>query len=104
MTPACNVKINHGNRDAKPAVAIKRGDRVTAEATHGYATPDIPSPKFEMAVAVHKRQYEAPSFLDMKELYCAGFADSDMLSRKPMDKTAKVVAINPPTYIGRRKL
>ena len=34
-TPACNVKINHGKRDAKPAAAIKIGERVTADASHG---------------------------------------------------------------------
>jgi hypothetical protein len=50
------VKISHGNREAKPAAAISNGERVTAEATHGYATPEIPSPRFEIAVAVHKRQ------------------------------------------------
>ena len=56
ITPACNVKINHGRRDANPAAAISKGERVTADATQGYATPDIPSPRFEIAVAVHKRQ------------------------------------------------
>jgi hypothetical protein len=56
ITPACKVNINHGRREAKPAAAISNGERVTADATHGYATPDIPSPKLEIAVALHKRQ------------------------------------------------
>jgi len=56
ITPACKVNINHGKLDAKPAAAISRGERVTADATQGYATPDIPSPKLEIAVAVHNLQ------------------------------------------------
>ena len=32
-TPACNVNTNHGKRDAKPAAAIKIGERVTADAS-----------------------------------------------------------------------
>ena len=104
ITPACKVKINHGKRDAKPAAAISRGERVTADATQGYATPDIPSPKFEMAVALHKRQYEEPSFFAIQELYCEGLAVSETLRKNFIDKKAMVVAITPPTYIGKRKL
>jgi len=35
ITPACNVNISQGKRDAKPAAAINKGERVTADATHG---------------------------------------------------------------------
>jgi hypothetical protein len=35
ITPACKVKISHGKREAKPAAAISRGERVTADATQG---------------------------------------------------------------------
>lgn len=35
MTPAGNVKTNHGSREATATSAMRNGDRVTAEASHG---------------------------------------------------------------------
>ena len=35
MTPANKVKTNQGNLDAKPTIAISKGERVTADANHG---------------------------------------------------------------------
>ena len=43
-------------------MAISSGDLVTADASHGYATLVIPSPKLEIADADQSRQYFAPSF------------------------------------------
>jgi hypothetical protein len=56
ITPACKVKINHGKRETTTESAIRSGDLVTAEANHGYAIATIPSPKFEMVVALHNFQ------------------------------------------------
>jgi hypothetical protein len=39
-----------------------------------------------------------------KEGYWDGLAVSAILSRKPTDKKARVVAMTPPTYIGKRRL
>ena len=56
ITPACKVKISHGSLEANPAVAIHNGERVTADASHGYAIAEMPSPKFDIAVADHSFQ------------------------------------------------
>ena len=56
ITPAYKVKINHGNRETTAESAIRRGDLVTAEASHGYAIDVIPSPRFEIPVALHNFQ------------------------------------------------
>jgi hypothetical protein len=56
ITPACNVKISHGRRETTADNAISKGDLVTAEANHGYAIETIPSPRFEIVVALHNFQ------------------------------------------------
>jgi hypothetical protein len=56
ITPACRVKISHGKRETTAESAIRRGDLVTAEANHGYAIDVIPSPRFEIPVALHNFQ------------------------------------------------
>ena len=56
ITPACKVKTSHGKRDTTADSAIRRGDRVTADANHGYAIATMPSPKFEIVVALHNFQ------------------------------------------------
>jgi hypothetical protein len=48
--------MSHGKRETTAASAIRRGDLVTAEANHGYAIETIPSPKFEIVVALHNFQ------------------------------------------------
>ena len=63
MTPACKVKISQGRRETTAESAIRSGDLVTADASHGYAIETIPSPKFETVVALHNFQYEAPSLV-----------------------------------------
>ncbi len=55
------MKISHGKRETTADSAINKGDLVTAEASHGYAIETIPSPKFEIVVALQSFQYEAPS-------------------------------------------
>ena len=55
--------MSHGRRETTAESAIRRGDLVTADASHGYAIETIPSPKFETVVALHNFQYEAPSLL-----------------------------------------
>ena len=62
ITPAGRVNISQGRRDATAAKAIRNGSRVIADASQGYATVEIPSPRFEMAVALQSFQYELPSF------------------------------------------
>lgn len=56
ITPAGKVKINHGNLDATAMSAIKNGDRVTAEASQGYAIAVTPSPRLLIAWALQRRQ------------------------------------------------
>jgi hypothetical protein len=56
ITPACKVKMSHGKRETTAARAIRKGDLVTAEANHGYAIATMPSPKFEIVVALHNFQ------------------------------------------------
>ena len=63
ITPACKVKISHGKRETTADSAINKGDLVTAEASHGYAIVTIPSPRFEIVVALQSFQYEAPSLV-----------------------------------------
>lgn len=55
-TPAKRVKTSHGSRETTTDKAISIGDRVTAEASHGYATATIPSPRFEIPVALQSFQ------------------------------------------------
>ena len=61
ITPAKRVKTNHGNLDANPTIAISKGERVTADASHGYATLVMPSPKLDIADADQRRQYFEPN-------------------------------------------
>ena len=56
MTPAGSVKSNHGSLPTNPARAMRKGSRVIAEANQGYAINEIPSPRFEIAVADQSRQ------------------------------------------------
>jgi hypothetical protein len=48
--------MSHGKRETTAESAIRRGDLVTAEANHGYAINVIPSPRFEIPVALHSFQ------------------------------------------------
>ena len=56
MTPAGSVKISQGRRWATAMRAMSTGLRVTAEASQGKAMAPTPSPRFEMTLAVHRRQ------------------------------------------------
>ena len=49
ITPAGKVKINQGKREATATKAINNGERVTAEASQGYAIADTPSPRLLIA-------------------------------------------------------
>jgi hypothetical protein len=60
ITPAGSVKISQGKRWATAMRAMSTGLRVTAEASHGKAMAPTPSPRFEIALAVHNRQYRPP--------------------------------------------
>jgi hypothetical protein len=62
ITPAGSEKSSHGNLEATAISAISIGDRVTAEASHGYATIVMPSPKFETSAELKSRWYFEPSF------------------------------------------
>jgi hypothetical protein len=48
--------MSQGSLDATAASAISIGERVMADASQGYATVEIPSPRFEIAVALHNFQ------------------------------------------------
>lgn len=56
--------------------AMCTGSRVTALANHGYATPDIPSPRLEMTLAIHSRQWLSPSGVLIGEPWSAPFRPS----------------------------
>ncbi len=55
-TPAKRVKTSQGRRETTTDKAISNGDRVTADASQGYATATIPSPRFEIPVALQSFQ------------------------------------------------
>jgi hypothetical protein len=55
--------MSHGRRETTAESAIRSGDRVTADASHGYAIEVMPSPRFEIPVALQSFQYEAPSLV-----------------------------------------
>jgi hypothetical protein len=55
--------MSRGKFETTAVSAIRKGDLVIADASQGYATATIPSPKFEIAVALHNFQYEAPSWV-----------------------------------------
>lgn len=56
MTPAGSENSSHGSRVASVTSAICIGSRVTAVASHGIATAESPSPKFETTDALHSFQ------------------------------------------------